>query len=269
MHKRPRVRVGIFVSLAAALLACAPALAQSEATEQEMTTAATLMEAHAAMGNLRALPGGCPAAGKGVVELATVFRDAGLPAPASVTQDGWGRGIMAWCQGTEWAVISKGADGLLADGYALLPVASHTGDDFMFIDNQRFSAPPHILQLMEGGKQKRTMADARSIATVFEAYRIDNNALPGEPTGEFVPVETIRNAVQPIYIRELPVEDAWGNPFWIWHDGNSYRIVSAGRDGIVDEDYSTTEGAGATTTFNSDIVMGDGIFIQWPEGEQS
>jgi hypothetical protein len=255
----------------AALIGAGPAVAQArqQATEQELRTAGALIEAHRVTGNLRALPGGSPAAGRGVVELAAVLETAGIPAPETVTLDGWGHPVMAWCEGQEWAVISRGSDGLLADAYRGLPEVADSRDDFVLIDDQRFYAPPHIERLAQAGKQKRTMADMRSVATVFEAYKIDNDALPDSPTGGFVPVETILEAVQPIYIRRLPLVDGWGNPIWIWTDGNSYRIVSAGRDGILQQDWATTEGAGATTSFDSDIVFGDGEFRQWPEGDQS
>ena len=143
-----------------------------------------------------------------------------------------------------------------------------TGNFIRIFNEQRFHAPAHILRMAEMGKQKRTMADMRSVATAFEAYRIDNDALPGAPTDGFVPVETVRDQVQPIYIRQLPLVDGWGNTIWIWTDGASYRIVSAGRDGIVQHDWVTTPGAGGTTSFDSDIVFGDGQFTQWPEGEQ-
>jgi hypothetical protein len=81
-------------------------------------------------------------------------------------------------------------------------------------------------------------------------------------------VATIKDLLQPVYIRTLPLEDAWGNPFWLWADADHYRIVSHGRDGARDADHSVTEGAGGTSTFDSDIVMDDGRFSQWPGGPQ-
>jgi len=265
-------RVGTMAAaaaLVAAWVGAGPAVAQQQATEQELGTAGVLVEAHRVMGNLRALPGGCPAAGQGVVELAAVLQDADFPAPETVTLDGWGNPVMAWCEGQEWAVISRGSDGLLADAYQGLPEVADSRDDFVLIDDQRFHAPPHIVRLEQAGKQKRTMADMRSVATALEAYKIDNDAIPGAPTGSFVPVETIRRTVEPIYIRQLPLVDGWGNTIWFWTDGNSYRIVSAGRDGILQHDWATTEGAGATASFDGDIVFGDGQFQQWPEGDPS
>jgi hypothetical protein len=47
------------------------------------------------------------------------------------------------------------------------------------------------------------------------------------------------------------------------------ELGTAGRDGILQHDWATTEGAGATSSFDSDIVFGDGVFQQWPEGDQS
>ena len=255
--------------IVAGLFAAGVVPAEQTLTQEEMKTAVTLHEAHEAMSGLRALPGGCPVAGRGVVELTSIFEAAEQSIPQGSTVDGWGRPILAWCDGRLWATISTGADGLPAGSYETLPEVSDTGDDFVLIDDQRFHAPEHVLRMAQMGKQKRTMADIRSVALVFESYRVDNDALPGAPTDGFLPVETIREIVQPVYIRELPLLDGWGNPIWIWTDGESYRIVSAGRDGIVEQDWSVTPGGEATGALDSDIVFGDGVFRQWPEGTQS
>ena len=239
-------------------------LAAATTTQEELVTARAVVGAYEALGNLRAEAGGCPASGRGIVELAAVFAEAKRPAPEGASVDGWGRPLLAWCDGAQVAVISKGADGLLSEACAALPAIGQCGDDFVMLDEQRMYLPPSVAQAMEAGRQKRTMADMRSVATVFEAYRVDHAALPGEATAGFVPVETIRGAVQPVYIRELPVQDAWGSPIWIWSDGTHYRIVSAGRDGKVDNDYATTPGAGTTTSVDSDIVIADGQFTQSP-----
>jgi hypothetical protein len=71
-----------------------------------------------------------------------------------------------------------------------------------------------------------------------------------------------------LYIRSLPLADAWGNPFLYWSDGEHCRIVSNGSDGTADRPYEDVVPGTATQTFASDIVFGDGQFLQWPEGEQ-
>jgi len=247
-----------------ALVIASASVAAATPTPEDLVTARAVFLAHQAIGGLHSAAGGCPTSGRGVVDVAALFAEAKQPAPEGATVDGWGRALLAWCDGAQWAVISKGADGLLSDACAAMPPAGPCGDDFAMLDEQRVFLPPNVQQAMEAGRQKRTMADMRSVAMVFEAYRVDNNALPGGPTTGFVPVETIRGAVQPVYIRELPVQDAWGQPIWIWSDGMHYRIVSAGKDGEMDADYATTPGSGATTSVDSDIVIADGQFTQQP-----
>jgi hypothetical protein len=184
-----------------------------------------------------------------------------------VVQDGWTRPFRFWCRDGHWAVISFGADGEPGADYALLPELGETGDDFVLIDGDFGAAPEHVRLSVDLGKQRRTMADIRSVGIVFEAFRLDNNALPGGPVAALEPVQRIEIDVQPIYIRSLPLFDAWGNALRYWTDGSSsYRIVSAGADGVLETDYSTVPGSGEfdATDFGRDIVFGDGEFEQWP-----
>lgn len=128
-------------------------------------------------------------------------------------------------------------------------------------------AIPNLLNAVDRGKQKRTMADIRSAGTAFESYAIDNNRYPG-PTDGWVRAEEVRSFVEPVYIRTLPELDGWGHPLLFLSDGESYVIVSPGKDGIVDRDWSDGIDFGASTSFNADIVMANGQFIAWPEGPQ-
>jgi len=186
-----------------------------------------------------------------------------------VVQDGWTRPFRAWCQGARWAVISFGADGEPGADYTLLPALGETGDDFVVIDGDFGAAPDHIVTMIGFGKQKRTMTDMRSVGIVFEAFRLDNNVFPGGAVAILEPVERILSDVQPVYIRTLPLIDAWGNTLRYWTDGSSYRIVSAGEDGVFETDYTSLPGAGEFegTDFGRDIVFGNGEFEQWPGGE--
>ena len=128
-------------------------------------------------------------------------------------------------------------------------------------------AIPNLLNAADRGRQKRTMADLRSIGTACESYAIDNNRYPG-PTDGWQPVESIAEFLEPVYIRNLPVTDGWDNPILYRSDGESYRIVSPGKGGEIDRDWSGEIEWGATSDFTSDIVFGDGQFVVWPEGTQ-
>jgi type II secretion system protein G len=130
-------------------------------------------------------------------------------------------------------------------------------------------AIPNLLTAMQKSKQKRTMADIRSIATAWESYAVDYNqysaaALTFEPlTGD------LADLISPTYIRSFPSTDAW-NTAWVFQvDDNTraqaYRIISCGKDGACD----TTVTEGPTTSFDCDIVYENGNFIQYPEGVQT
>ena len=126
-------------------------------------------------------------------------------------------------------------------------------------------AIPNLLSAIERGKQKRSLADVRTISAVCEQYFIDNGNYPG-PTEGWVPVETIAEQLEPVYIRVLPREDGWASPILFWSDGSSYRIVSNGKDGEMDRDWSQPFETQETADPGQDIVFGDGQFLTRPEG---
>ncbi len=128
-------------------------------------------------------------------------------------------------------------------------------------------AVPNFLNAIDRGKQKRTMADLRSIGTAIEMFSIDNNVYPG-PTEGWVSVDEIESSVAPTYIRKLPSLDGWGHTIMVWSDGDNYMIVSPGKDGETSREWTVHDEGRSTTAFADDIVFGNGSFVQWPEGKQ-
>src|SRR5215212_3729838 len=132
-------------------------------------------------------------------------------------------------------------------------------------------AIPNLLTAMQRSKQKRTMADMRSIATAWEARATDTNSYSAAGAGVtyIAPDATISTVVagflQPTYIKKCPVNDAWGNEFRVGKNSTQYSIESLGKDGS--EDGSST--GGATTKFDCDIIFADGTFVEYPEGVQT
>jgi type II secretion system protein G len=136
-------------------------------------------------------------------------------------------------------------------------------------------AIPNLLTAMQRAKQKRTMADMRTIATAWEARATDVNKYSAAGTTAGIPTSSMSNAtlgsmLQPTYVKVLPIHDGWGNNWKYYVDtvsGNAqqYAIVSYGRDGIADAGGN----GGATTNFDCDIVYSQGTFIQYPEGVQA
>jgi general secretion pathway protein G len=121
-------------------------------------------------------------------------------------------------------------------------------------------AIPNLLNAIDRGKQKRTMADLRSIGTAIEEYSIDNNVYPNGRAD----MTTLQSDIEPLYIRTAPEDDGWGRAFVVSTATTNYTVCSGGKDGGS----CTSDAGGATTDFNSSITFANGQFVQWPEGAQ-
>lgn len=130
-------------------------------------------------------------------------------------------------------------------------------------------AIPNLLTAIQRSKQKRAMADMRTIGVAIEAFKEDNHRYPAE--------YEIEKKLAPTYITQFPAKDGWEHPYryacWSSTGGtdcDEYAIASAGKDGQFEhqdlKEYLNSPGA--TTNFNSDIVYSNGKFVQYPEGMQ-
>ncbi len=144
---------------------------------------------------------------------------------------------------------------------------SASGDDVIFVDGRFVAGPESIASFVHLALQGQTVKNLRSVAITFEAFAIDNDVYPGEPLDSVQGVSRVQPLLQPIYIREFPFVDGWGNPFQFWTDGQNYRIFSSGRDGEAEADYTSVPGTGEFDPydFDRDIVFGNGEYEQWPE----
>jgi len=104
-------------------------------------------------------------------------------------------------------------------------------------------AVPDLLTAMQRSRQKRTMADIRTLAAELEER--------AEKTGRYA-----------LDAKDLHHLDGWGAPFELHASGNDYSIRSYGRDARRDD----RDVAGATTDFARDIVYSNGTFVTYPEG---
>ena len=120
-------------------------------------------------------------------------------------------------------------------------------------------AIPNFLNAIDRGKQKRTVADIRSVATAMESYAIDNDRYPVAES-----LEELRELLEPEHVPTMPTVDGWNHELVVQSDGDSYTIRSPGKDGVFDSGRSR----GATILFNADIVLNNGVFVQSPEGMQ-
>lgn len=124
-------------------------------------------------------------------------------------------------------------------------------------------AIPNLLNAIDRSKQKRTMADIRSVGTACEEYSIDNNYYPVQTSqGD---VSGISSVIEPTYIKVTPSKDGWmwnvqyGTPT----GGSAYTVRSLAKDGIKNGV------AGQTSDFNCDVIFQVGQFTAYPSGIQT
>ncbi len=134
----------------------------------------------------------------------------------------------------------------------------------------------NYLNAAQRTRQKRTMADIRSIGVAWEARAVDVRQY--NATGFTMPATALTypeltTLLSPTYMRNIPNIDGWGNALQFAVDqpiggtpAANYAIRSPGRDGRYSGSSYT---AGPTTSFDCDIVYSGGAFVVWPEGTQS
>ena len=124
-------------------------------------------------------------------------------------------------------------------------------------------AIPNLLNAIDRGKQKRTMADMRSVGTACEEYSIDNNFYPIQTTQAVI--TGISTSLEPTYIKLTPTVDGWNRDlqYGSLTGGLAYTIRSLGKDGTKNGQ------AGPTNDFDCDIIFQDGQFTSWPQGVQT
>jgi len=100
-------------------------------------------------------------------------------------------------------------------------------------------AVPNLLGTIDVGMQRYTMAQMRQIAKEIEEGR----SVEGR-------------------------SDGWGTPYLIRRDGAGYTVVSFGNCGDPDVPNGSEYPVGPTTGFDADIVLANGQFIRYPQGER-
>ncbi len=128
-------------------------------------------------------------------------------------------------------------------------------------------AIPNLLNAINRGRQKRTMADIRTIGTACEAYAVDNSSYPVET------VDTIGNAlfqhIEPTYVKRAPRNDGWNFDMLAVSTLTGYSVGGAGRDKTFQSATLTHGSLGTTQNMDCDIVYSNGSFTLFPEGIQN
>ena len=114
------------------------------------------------------------------------------------------------------------------------------------------------------------MGTLHSVTTTIEGFAVDSGVYPG-PTEGWVEVETFREVLEGDYYKGFTATDGWGHAILFWSDGEyNYALVSPGRDGEVEQDWSETATTSqaevrVTTEPDADIVVGNGRYVSHPE----
>ena len=117
----------------------------------------------------------------------------------------------------------------------------------------------NLLGAIDRGKQKRTLADMRTIGTAIEAYAVDNSQYPVSSDTATLWLQAV-----PAYLRPMTQKDGWDHEFVVDVQATQYTIASTGKDGVP----SGCAVGVHTTQFIQDICFSHGTFIQYPEGIQ-
>jgi len=129
-------------------------------------------------------------------------------------------------------------------------------------------AIPNLLNAINRGRQKRSMADLRTIGTAVEAYAVDMAFYPTFSEAPLTGSATLFGNLEPTYVKTVPREDGWRTPFYAVSVSRFYTLGSAARDKVIDDLTMQAYGPGITSDMDCDIIYSNGSFVQYPEGVQ-
>ena len=117
-------------------------------------------------------------------------------------------------------------------------------------------AVPQLMNAMDRGRQRRSMADMRNIATAAGTFRVDTGAYPA----------ALANLV-PLYMQVTPEKDGWGFDY-VWTEGapaaGDYTIECLGSDSAQAPDPAPPW---INEPYEGDIMLINGMFTQAPTGQ--
>jgi prepilin-type N-terminal cleavage/methylation domain-containing protein len=123
-------------------------------------------------------------------------------------------------------------------------------------------AIPALTASLQRARQKRTMAELRTIALAVSAYATDYPFMPKIGPGT---ADILVPYLVPTYVRHLTGLDGWQRPIYYEAAGFDYTVKSLGANGIE----QATLPLGPTTSFSDNILISNGVFVQWPDGMQT
>jgi general secretion pathway protein G len=132
-------------------------------------------------------------------------------------------------------------------------------------------AIPNLLNAINRGRQKRSMADLRTVGTAIEAYAVDMAFYPNFSAGTGTAITSVFEAfLEPTYVKTVPRQDGWRTIFYASSESRFYTLASAARDKQLESNLTDSSYNGRVTTdMDCDIVYSNGSFMSYPEGIQT
>jgi general secretion pathway protein G len=129
-------------------------------------------------------------------------------------------------------------------------------------------AIPNLLNAINRGRQKRSMADIRTIGTATEAYAVDMAFYPTFTAGA-IQDSADETYLEPTYVKAVPREDGWRTSFYASSQSRFYTLGSAARDKLLTDGNLIGYSSVVTSSMDCDIIYSNGSFVQYPEGVQT
>ena len=145
---------------------------------------------------------------------------------------------------------------------------------------------PNLLEAVQKGKQKRTIADIRNMGSAWMSWLSDQVGAASAGSSKTFPGSTLD--VTPTYLevfaylhpdttffymQDVPQFDGWSYPLSFAMasslvNSNVILIAAPCRDGAFDFAPNADRPIAPfiTTDYERDIVWADGFFVSWPEG---
>ena len=120
---------------------------------------------------------------------------------------------------------------------------------------------PNLITSIQRARQTRSMADLKILGRAVSLYEQDFANYPIEAS--LISAESLQAALNP-YLGNFDARDGWRRPFMYVSDGRDYTLLSYALDGVASLPYTV----GPIHRLEDDIVMSNGVFVQWPEGVQ-
>lgn len=126
-------------------------------------------------------------------------------------------------------------------------------------------ALPQFINAQDRGKQSQTVANMRSISNAMALYHTDKNKYPTASN-----ITAVKDALlSGNYMAKVPTIDGWGQEFQVSSIDRTYTIWSCGKGkGANGCNLVTGEPIGEINSFESQIIITDGAFTQYPAGTQ-